>query len=84
MRRNLRPPEAATPGGLETSTITVAQGFFVYPKQVRVLSQLFEACLSCGRRLRLIGATITVRDICGHVAVCKVCRGCVIERGLIG
>jgi len=61
-------------------------GLFLYPHpiQKRTLSQLFEPCLSCGRRLRLTAGTITVRGVCGHVAICKVCRCCVEERGLIG
>ena len=64
--------------------LTVTSGFFLYRSWNRALSQLFEPCLSCGRRLRLTAAAVTVRGICGHVAVCKVCASCVIERGLIG
>ncbi len=63
---------------------TLASGFFVFYKANRAVSQLFEPCQSCGRRLRLTRATITVRGRCGHVAVCKVCARCVEERGLIG
>lgn len=59
-------------------------GLFLYPKRDVAFSQLLEPCLSCGRRLRLTRATVTVRGVCGHVAVCKVCRGCVQVRGLIG
>ncbi len=59
-------------------------GFFLYPKRSAAFSQLFEPCLSCGRRLRLTAGTITVRGRCGHVAVCKVCARCVEERGLVG
>lgn len=59
-------------------------GLFLYPKRSAVFSQLFEPCLSCGRRLRLTAGTITVRGVCGHVAVCKVCARCVEVRGLIG
>jgi hypothetical protein len=73
-------------GILEAKPLAVelANGFFVYLSQNRTLSQLIEPCLSCGRRLRLTAATIRVHGICGHVAVCKVCRDCVVERGLIG
>ena len=29
--------------------LDLAGGFFLYPSESRTLSQLFEACLSCGR-----------------------------------
>ena len=64
--------------------VTLASGFYLHPKQNRTLRQLSESCLSCGLRPPLTRATITVRGVCGHVAVCKVCSRCVIERGLIG
>lgn len=73
-------------GVLESKPLieTLASGFFLYPKRGVELSQLFEPCLSCGRRLRLTAGTIIVRGRCGHIGVCRVCRGCVEDRGLIG
>lgn len=60
-------------------------GFYLYCKRAFIAGQqLFEPCLSCGRRLRITEATVTVRGVCGHVAVCAVCRTPTIERGLIG
>lgn len=86
MRHESKAPSLAATGAFENETfvLTLADGFYVHPKQSHTFSQLFEPCLSCGRRLRLTRATITVRGVCGHVAVCKVCASCVIERGLIG
>lgn len=77
---------AGNVGVLESKPFRLGSGdgFFLYASHNRRLSQLFEPCLSCGRRLRLTVATVTVRGVCGHIAVCKVCRGCVEERGLIG
>lgn len=85
----IRPNENAVAGYngvLESKPFieTLASGFFVFYKPKRNLSQLFEPCLSCGRRLRLTAGTIIVRGQCGHIAVCRVCRGCVQMRGSIG
>jgi len=78
--------DAGHVGVLEAKPLAMALagGFYLYPIHARTLSQLVEPCLSCGRRLRLTAATVTVRGVCGHVAVCEICRDCVEERGLIG
>ncbi len=86
--KNFTPADVVThaTGVLESKPFRLGSidGFFLYPKRSIVFSQLFEPCLSCGRRLRLTAGTITVRGRCGHIGVCRVCRGCVQTRGLIG
>lgn len=88
----MRPDLSKAPGVLRTRAgaldpkplLTLQPGFYLYGRRTGSLSQFVGTCLSCGRRLRLTGATVTVRGVCGHLAVCKVCRGCVEQRGLIG
>ncbi len=38
----------------------------------------------CVPGLLMTAATLTAQGVCGHVAVCKVCRACVEERRLNG
>ncbi len=65
----IRPNENAVVSGygvleLKPFRLGSIDGLFLYPKRSVAFSQLFEPCLSCGRRLRLTTGTITVRVAC--------------------
>ncbi len=57
--------------------------FLVLREVPKHLARFVEACLSCGRRFTQTGATITIRAVCGHKTVCKICPECSRGRGLV-